>query len=50
MDNKIYKDLIKERKSTLKNVLVTKMHLDYIGGHAGFDVKVVIGSIFDKKE
>lgn len=43
LDTTIYKEIIAKRGSTLKYVLLTHYHADYLSGHTQFNVPIVMG-------
>lgn len=42
-DNFIYRDFIIKRNATLKYIVLTHYHADFISGHTEFNVPVVMG-------
>lgn len=43
LDTSLYKDIIAKRHSTLKYVLLSHYHADYLSGHTQFNVPIVMG-------
>ena len=42
-DTKVYKDLLVQRGSTLKYIVLTHFHADFLSGHTAFGVPVIMG-------
>lgn len=43
VDGAVYKELIAKRNSTLKYVLLSHYHADYLSGHNQFNVPIAMG-------
>lgn len=42
-DTHVFKDIVAKRGSTLKYIVLTHFHADFLSGHTGFDVPVIMG-------
>jgi len=42
-DVKVFHDLLAKRISTLKSVLLTHYHADFLAGHTQFNVPIIMG-------
>lgn len=43
IDTDVYREFINKRKSTLKYVILSHYHADYLSGHTQFDVPLAMG-------